>query len=237
MAEAPAPRQVDARQPELIAWDAWDDARPDAAEAAALRRELRLASAVAAGKLAVPALGAPQKDGERLQSELPAAPEAALEQAAPEPYTPVADRFAERSCGAEALQEQWAWEEPPSLPAHPPKPQDALAEERTLPADVSASPKTLTRKAAHSQAMAVRPQVAEQSWKRESRLRQAREIPSPASPAEEQPWSGGSPLQEAQPQSFPPLQAAPLMAQRAELSQAEAQVASAEVLPPFPSAG
>lgn len=57
-----APRPAAARQPELIAWDAWDGARPDAAEAVALRRELRLALADDAGKWAVPAQGVLQKD-------------------------------------------------------------------------------------------------------------------------------------------------------------------------------
>jgi hypothetical protein len=97
-AEAPDQHLRDAHRPEPYAWDAWDDVRPDAADAA----DHRLASSDAgAGKLAVLARDAPARDAWSLRAirSAPWTRRAQLD-AAVELCTPDADQSAAQSCAA-----------------------------------------------------------------------------------------------------------------------------------------
>ena len=92
---------TDARPRATDVWDASACARRDVAPDAAVLR-LQLADAVE--KWAVRARAALGQSAWRRRSEPLAAP--AAEPAALEPYTPDADRFAERSCAAAREEEQ-----------------------------------------------------------------------------------------------------------------------------------
>jgi len=89
---------VDAHRPEPYAWDAWGDVRPDAKDAADLRRA---SSDADAGKLAVLAPDAPVRDAWSpqvslpVQSTRPAQPDAAAVLC-----TPDAVPSGEQSCAA-----------------------------------------------------------------------------------------------------------------------------------------
>ena len=90
--------QADGHLRAPAAWDAWDDARPDATDAADLRPE---PSDEDAEKLAGRAPGARARDAWSRQEPHPSAPsEQRFLVAAP--CTPDADRFAAQSCAAQA---------------------------------------------------------------------------------------------------------------------------------------
>jgi hypothetical protein len=96
-------RRADALPQEPIAWDAWDDARPDAAADEA-HRALRLPSAGDAERWVDRVQADRGRDGTFRRLELQAAPEA--EPGALALCTLAEARFAERSCAAQEAQMQ-----------------------------------------------------------------------------------------------------------------------------------
>ena len=97
-AEAPDRHREDAHLPASSAWDAWDDAHPDATDAADLRRA---PSDAGAGKLAGPAQDARARDAWSRQQAHPSV-RSVRPDAAAELCTPDAVRSAEQSCAAQA---------------------------------------------------------------------------------------------------------------------------------------
>lgn len=92
-AAVPDLRQVDAHPQALAAWDASDDARPDATDAADLHRALSVADVE---KLAAPALGVRARDAPSLRARQPVPLE--LLALAVELCIPGAVQFVEQSC-------------------------------------------------------------------------------------------------------------------------------------------
>ena len=97
-AEAPDRLREDEHPQASSAWDAWDDAPPDATDAADLRRA---PSGAAAEKLAVPAPGDLERDAWSQPAHLSAQWEPRFVVA--ELCTPGAAQSEERSCGARAV--------------------------------------------------------------------------------------------------------------------------------------